>query len=61
MKDSTNGKEPTGTPRIQRLDLGVRTHRGSDINWSNPYEYKVVILLAASKILMFQIPIIAKK
>jgi hypothetical protein len=24
MKDSTNGKKPIITPRIQRLDLGVR-------------------------------------
>jgi hypothetical protein len=32
MKDSTNGKESTGTPRIQRWDLGVRKPRRSDIN-----------------------------
>jgi hypothetical protein len=35
MKDSTNGKKPTKTFKIQRPDLGVRKPRGSDINWSN--------------------------
>jgi len=37
MKDSTNGKKPIGTPRIRKLDLGVKKPRGSDINWFNPY------------------------
>jgi hypothetical protein len=37
MKDSINGNEPIITPRTQRLDLGTRELKGSDINWSNPY------------------------
>jgi hypothetical protein len=32
IKDSTNGKEHTKAHRIQRLDLGVRKHEGSDID-----------------------------
>jgi len=39
-KDSTDGKEPTRTPKIQRLDLGVRKLRGSDIDWFDPYGNK---------------------
>jgi hypothetical protein len=31
-KDSTNGKEPIKTPKKQRLNLGARKLRGSDIN-----------------------------
>jgi hypothetical protein len=31
-KDSTNGKEPSRAPKIQRLDLGVRKLGGSDID-----------------------------
>jgi len=34
-KDSTNGKEPTGTLRIQRPNLGVRKLGGSDIDGFN--------------------------
>jgi hypothetical protein len=37
MKDSTNGKEPTKAPKIQRLDSSARKHGGNDINWFNPY------------------------
>jgi hypothetical protein len=36
-KDFTNGKEPTKTLRIQRLDSSVRKPRGNDIYSSNPY------------------------
>ncbi len=62
IKDSTNGKEHTKAHRIQRLDLGVRKHEGSDIDQSNPYGGWVVILLATLKVLMLQTPpIIAKK
>jgi hypothetical protein len=32
MRDSTNVKEPTGTPRIRKLNLGVKKPRGSDID-----------------------------
>jgi hypothetical protein len=32
MKDSINGKEPTKTPRIRRLDLSVKKLGGSDID-----------------------------
>jgi hypothetical protein len=39
-KDSTNDKEPIITPKIQRLDLGVRKLGGSDIDLSNPYGNK---------------------
>ncbi len=61
-KDFTNGKEPTRTPIIQQLDLGVRKPGGSDIDWSNPYGDQDVILLVALKVLMFQTPpVIAKK
>jgi hypothetical protein len=34
-KDSTNGKEPIGAPRIRTMDSSVRKPRGSDINWFN--------------------------
>jgi len=62
MKDSTNGKEPTRALGIQRLDLGVKKPRESDIDWFNPYGNWVVILLAALKVLMLQTPlVIAKK
>ncbi len=37
MKDSTNRKKPTRTPRIQRLDLGVRKLGRIDIDLFNPY------------------------
>jgi hypothetical protein len=37
MNNSPNGKEPTGTPRIRKLDSGVKKLRGSDIDWLNPY------------------------
>jgi hypothetical protein len=36
-KDLTNGKEPTSTFKIWRPDSCVRTTKGSDIEWSNPY------------------------
>ncbi len=39
-KDSTNGKNPTRTFKIQRLDLGVKKLGISDIDWSNPYGNK---------------------
>jgi hypothetical protein len=62
MNDSTNDKEPIGTLKIQRSDLGVRKPKGSDINWYNPYENLAIILLVALKVLMFQTPfVIAKK
>jgi hypothetical protein len=32
MKDSTNGKEPIITPKIQRLNLSAKTIKGSDID-----------------------------
>jgi hypothetical protein len=38
MKDSTNGKEPIITSRIQKLDSSARKLGRSDIDWSNPYE-----------------------
>jgi hypothetical protein len=34
-KDSTDGKEPIGAPRIWILDSSVRKPRGSDIDWFN--------------------------
>jgi hypothetical protein len=34
-KDSTTGKKPIKTLRIQRSDLSVRKHGGSDIDWFN--------------------------
>jgi hypothetical protein len=34
MKNSTNGKEPIGTPRP---NLGAKKLRRSDINYFNPY------------------------
>jgi hypothetical protein len=32
MKDSTNGKEPIITPKIQRSNLSAKIFRGSDID-----------------------------
>jgi hypothetical protein len=34
-KDSTNGKKPIGTPRIQRLDSIVRKPKGNDVDSFN--------------------------
>jgi hypothetical protein len=48
-KDSTNSKEPTRTPKIQRLDLGVRKLGGSDIDWSNPYGNKATHFISCTK------------
>jgi hypothetical protein len=35
--DSMNDLDPTNAPKIQKLELGVRKPRRSDIKWSNPY------------------------
>ncbi len=37
LKDSMNGKKPTGASRIQKLDLGVRKYGRSDIDWSTHF------------------------
>jgi hypothetical protein len=47
MKDSMNGKEPIGAPRIRKLDSSVRILGRSDINSSTHS-------LIALKALMFQ-------
>jgi hypothetical protein len=36
-KNSTNGIEPIGAPRIWKLVLSVRKLEGSDMDKSNPY------------------------
>jgi hypothetical protein len=36
-KDSTNGKEPIGAPRIWKPDSSVKKPKGNDIYWFNPY------------------------
>jgi hypothetical protein len=61
MKDSTNGKKPTGTSKIQKLDLDARKLRGTDINRFNPMKTKLHISLVTLKVPMLQIPPKIKK
>ncbi len=49
MKDSINGNEPIITPRTQRLDLGLKELKGSDINWSNPYGDQATHFVSCTK------------
>jgi hypothetical protein len=61
MKDSINGNEPIITPRTQRLDLGTRKLRGSDINWSNPYGDQATHFVVALKVLILQTFLVIRK
>ncbi len=61
MKDSTNDKKPTKTPRIRRPNLNVKKLGGSDINWSKPYGNQVTHFVSGTKSLRQTPFIIIKK
>jgi hypothetical protein len=61
MKDSTNGKEPTRTPRIQRPNSCAKKHGGSDIDWFNPFGDQFTHFVGYTEVLMFQTPLLIAK
>ncbi len=57
MEDSTNGKKPTGTPKIQKPYSSVKKPRGSDIDM----EIRLHTSLTTLKVLMLQILLVILK